>query len=145
MRFWDSSALVPLCLAEPGTPDALAVLREDPVPVVWWASPVECWSAFARLERERRLAAKDVAAARKTLRQLQQAWVEVLPTEHVREHASRLLRMHPLRGADALQLAAALVWAGTPPRDAAFVTRDTRLGEAARLEGFGVLPASLVG
>ena len=40
---------------------------------------------------------------------------EVLPAEAVREQAARLLRLHPLRAADALQLAAALVWADSPP------------------------------
>jgi hypothetical protein len=47
----------------------------------------------------------------------------------------RLLRVHPLRAAGALQLAAALEWAGAPP-DGELVTFDERLREAAVREGF---------
>ncbi|HSJ25022.1 MAG TPA: hypothetical protein VK929_10160 [Longimicrobiales bacterium] len=60
--------------------------------------------------------------------------------EHVRTTAMRLLRTHPLRAADALQLAAALAWAPAPAGDV-FVTLDERLATAATLEGFTVLPA----
>ena len=55
--------------------------------------------------------------------------------DSVREQAIRLLRLHPLRAADSLQLAAALEWAGSPP-DGAFVTFDERLRVAAAREGF---------
>ncbi len=66
-------------------------------------------------------------------------WTEVLPSDEVRARARRLLRVHALRAADALQLAAALVWAGSPAGHG-FVTYHERLGLAARLEGFTVLP-----
>jgi hypothetical protein len=59
----------------------------------------------------------------------------VQPGDLVREQALRLLRVHTLRAADALQLAAALEWAGAPT-DADFVTFDDRLREAAVREGF---------
>lgn len=139
MRFWDSSAIIPLCLSQPASPAAQALLREDPAMVAWWGSPVECWSAFARLRREGVLDETAVQAATERLDALRQAWVEVLPTEQVRTHAARLLRTHPLRAADALQLAAALVWAGTPPQGTSLVTFDRRLAQAARSEGFQVL------
>lgn len=139
MRFWDSSAIIPLCLSQPASPAAQALLREDPAMVAWWGSPVECWSAFARLSREGALDETAVKAATERLDTLRQAWVEVLPTEHVRTHAARLLRTHPLRAADALQLAAALLWAGTPPQGASLITFDRRLAQAARSEGFQVL------
>ncbi|MFC1791802.1 hypothetical protein ACFL0I_04985 [Gemmatimonadota bacterium] len=58
----------------------------------------------------------------------------------MQERAVRLLRVHALRAADALQLSAALVWAGSP-RGAELVTYDERLALAARLEGFRVVPA----
>ena len=58
------------------------------------------------------------------------------PSAKVREHARRLLLRHPLRAADALQLAAALTWALDRPREHALCTLDTRLAEAAKGEGF---------
>jgi predicted nucleic acid-binding protein len=73
------------------------------------------------------------------LRTLQDAWTEILPGEEVRAHAGRLLRLHPLRSVDGLQLAAALVWAGTPP-GGEIVVFDRRLQEVAYLEGLTPRP-----
>ena len=47
-------------------------------------------------------------------------------------------RSSALRAADALQLAAALVWAKQLPRKRLFVCFDGRLAEAAGKEGFTV-------
>jgi hypothetical protein len=73
------------------------------------------------------------------MRTLQNGWIEVAPSEEVRQQAQRLLRVHPLRAADAFQLAAALVWAG-PSSDATLVTFDERLARTARLEAFTIAP-----
>lgn len=77
--------------------------------------------------------------ARDNLRALQESWTEIQPGEEIRSHAGRLLRLHPLRAQDALQLAAALVWAGSPPAGQ-IVVFDRRLQEAARLEGLTPVP-----
>ncbi|MBI3998316.1 MAG: PIN domain-containing protein [Armatimonadetes bacterium] len=139
MRFWDASALVPLCLDQPASATARALLREDPAMVAWWGSVLECWSAFARLRRDGVLLVDEEERARTLLRALQDAWTEIQPGEEVRGHAARLLRMHPLRSLDALQLAAALVWAGSPPAGE-IVVFDGRLEDAARLEGLTPRP-----
>lgn len=135
MRFWDSSALVPLVLNEPQTRWARGLLDADDEIVVWWGSAVECGSAIARLHRDGRLTHAAERDARSVLDLLRGSWFEVQPGDSVREQALRLLRLHPLRAADALQLAAALEWAGTPA-DGAFVTLDDRLRDAASREGF---------
>lgn len=134
MRFWDASALVPLCVDQPESTRLGALLQEDPDIVVWWGSVIECWSAFARLRREGVFQVDDEDAARGLLHTLRASWIEILPSEDVHAHAGRLLRLHPVRSADALQLAAALVWAGDPP-SGEIVAFDQRLLEAARLEG----------
>lgn len=139
MRFWDASALVPLCVDQPESPGVKALLDEDRAMVVWWGSVVECWSAFARLRREGVFSVGDEEQARGLLLTLQESWVEMLPSEDVRVHAGRLLRVHPIRSSDALQLAAALVWAGSPP-SGEIVGFDRRLQEAARLEGLTARP-----
>lgn len=145
MRFWDSSAIAALSLEESRSPDVDRIAREDPEVAVWWATPLECASAIARHRRAGALSPADEAAALEILDRLSSAWVEIQPGQLVRSHAFRLLRIHPLRAADALQLAAALVWAGTPATGpvpgAGLVTLDGRLAEAARLEGLAVLPA----
>ena len=135
MRFWDASALVPLVLEQPRTAQARALLRADSELVVWWGSPIECASAIARLHRDGQLTAREEARARALLTTLRASWFEVQPGDAVREQALRILRLHPLRAADALQLAAALEWAGSPP-EGTFVSFNERLGAAAHREGF---------
>ena len=104
--------------------------------LAWWGSRVECASALARLERDALLDGKDVALAFDRLKQLADCWHEIEPSEIVRENAVRFLRVHPLRAADALQLAAAFVAAERRPSSLELVTLDGRLAEAALKEGF---------
>jgi hypothetical protein len=61
---------------------------------------------------------------------------EIEPSEIVRESALRFLRVHPLRAADALQLAAAFTASERRPASLQVVTLDERLADAARKEGF---------
>ncbi len=135
MKFWDSSALVPLILEQPRSTEARDLLEEDDEIVAWWASSIECASAIARLHRDGQLNASAVRDARALLDMLRKSWFEVQPGDAIREQALRLLRVHPLRAADAMQLAAALEWAGAPP-EGDLVTFDERLREAAVREGF---------
>ena len=139
MRFWDASAVVPLCVTESESERIRDLLRQDTDMIVWWAVRVECASALAGLRRSGQLGRSDDEAANAVLSGLSDAWHEVLPGSRVRRHALRLLRLHELRASDALQLAAATEWAGFPPVGE-IVTLDRRLAEAARLEGFAVLP-----
>lgn len=144
MRFWDTSALVPLLLDQPATARVVGLLDEDPEIVAWWGTPLECASAAARLRREDRLTLDQEEAVLALLERLAESWYEILPSEEVRERAGRLLRVHALRAADALQLAAASTWSGGA-KGAELVTFDERLGKAARLEGFRALPTAPTG
>lgn len=139
MRYWDSSAIVPLLAPQSSTAAAESLLQSDAAMLVWWGTTVECISALARLERERLLAPFEVVAAQARLRALADVWNEVLPHVRVRATAERLLRLHPLRAADALQLAAALEVAGVQPALTEFVCFDQRLCEAAAREGLQVI------
>jgi len=116
-------------------------MRQDPAAAVWWSAPVECASAVARLEREAGMSRDDAARATNRLSAAALAWTEVAPTDRVRDQAMRLLRLHTLRAADALQLAAALVLADFDPKTLPFVTLDARLAAAAEREGFQVVGA----
>ena len=140
MKYWDSSAVVPLLLVEPGSEDLMALLEDDPVMLAWWGTRVECTAAVARREREGALGVAAAGAALERLHALAAQWHEVLPGDGIRTTAERLLRVHPLRSADGLQLAAAIVAAEHEPRTLAFVSLDERLTEAAGREGFVVHP-----
>lgn len=142
MRFWDASALVPLVLREPQTDAVAALLEPDPEIASWWGSPVECASAAARLRRDGALSVAEEGRMLSAIDLLRSSCHEIQPGEELQRTAMRLLRVHALRAADALQLAAAITWGGSPPFEGAeLVTLDGRLAEAATLEGFRVLPA----
>ena len=140
MKFWDASAIVPLCLREPTSPSVRRIAEQDGALVVWWGTPVECCSAFARLRRDGLLSRAGEDQARRLLGRLADGWTEVEPSREVRENAGRVLLLHPLRAADSLQLAAALLWTRGRPAGRDLVCLDERLREAATREGFTVLP-----
>jgi predicted nucleic acid-binding protein len=106
--------------------------------LVWWATEIECVSALARRERERELEVDAVQDALSRLDELKAFWNEIEPTEIVRHNARRLLRVHNLRGADSLQLGAALVASEGRPETLEILTLDTRLADAAQREGFSI-------
>ena len=138
MKFWDSSALVPLLLDEPNSAALRALLKSDQDIHVWWATSLECTSAIVRRERHGDLDSQGVSAALQRLRFLAAGWNEVTPSEPVRTIAARLLRVHPLRVADSLQLAAAIQVADGRAAELPFVSLDERLNEAADREGFPI-------
>lgn len=140
MRFWDSSAIIPLCLKERSSEAVHGLMKEDEDIVVWWTTHTECLSALSRRKREGVLTSDNEREARAVLDALASAWSEIQPTETVRLRAERLLAIHPLRTADAFQLAAALIWAQETPQGLEFVCLDHNLREGALKEGFSMQP-----
>lgn len=139
MRFWDSSAIVPLLVAEELTPSVQKLCREDPEILVWWGTEVECVSAVARLVRGGQMEERAAAESLRRMQAIGAGWHQVEPTELVREAAKRYLRVHDLRAADAMQLAAALIASENRPPTLPFVCLDDRLAIAAGREGFPVI------
>ncbi len=139
MRFWDTSALASLSSDEVRSPFARAILQDDDRMVVWWGTPVEFVSMLARHERTGNLTSSEFSEHFRYLKALSAGWVEIQPSPSLRRLAQRLLRTHPLRAADALQLAAALTAADGDPTTLGFVCFDRRLNQAAEREGLEVL------
>lgn len=135
MRFWDTSALVPILVEEETTVGVRDLLRADPAIMISWTTRVECASALCREER----AGVSIDEAWQRLEVLAASWHVVEPTERLRQVAVRLLRVHPLRAADAFQLAAAIVASEGEPRTLPLVTLDDRLADAATREGFPIV------
>ncbi|MSO48334.1 MAG: PIN domain-containing protein [Acidobacteria bacterium] len=138
--FWDSSAVVPLLVAEAQSEGLAALLAEDKEMTFWWATPLECQSAIHRRHREKPMDGAILGAATDRLRAIVEHADSVSPTDEVRRRAARLVAVHPLRAADALQLAAALIWCEEQPHGETFVCLDARLRDAAHREGFDVRP-----
>jgi len=143
VRFWDSSAIVQLYLEQGLQKFARRLYVEDDEVVIWWATPVECVSAFLRYHREGGLSEEQVNRVLRRFSAHSRRWDQILPVPVLREEAQRLLRRHSVRAADALQLAAAWLAADQKPESLEFVSLDQRLKLAAEKEGYRVLaPAS---
>lgn len=136
--FWDSSALVPLCIRQSASRQALLYLKKFDL-VVWWAAHVEVHSAICRLHREHLISDPDKQGALARLRLLSRGWKEVFPDDQVRDLAAESLDKYVLRAADALQLAASLIWCQKRPARRNFICSDRRLAQAADAAGFLVL------
>ena len=140
MAFWDASAIVPLCCSQSGSAQGRRLRRELKRMVVWWGTPLEARSAFARLVLDGDMTHEERTDAIRLLGQLRVTWDEILPTEKVRSLAEGLPDAHQLRAADAAQLAAALVWCRERPKQRPLVCFDERLRVAASALGFSVRP-----
>jgi predicted nucleic acid-binding protein len=136
--FWDASALVPLCVPMQNPRNGRRLLREY-TPIVWWGSALEILSALTRLRRQSFLTDPQFNAARARLGALRTTWREIQPSDRLRDLAQERLDRQELRAADALQLAAALVWCNQQPRNRPFLCRDVKLREAARNLGFLII------
>ena len=133
--FWDTSALVPLCVRQGMTPRAIALYKIHDA-VVWWATPVEIASALARLVRMKQLDSGDWTKARKLAKRLADSWSVIQPSDALRAKSTQLVDRYDLRAADSFQLAAALEWCEDAPQGRVFLTADQKLRDAALLSGF---------
>ena len=140
MKYWDSSALLPLIIGESQSLAMQSVYRQDPDVFSWWGSRVELVSALARRRRSGESSEEEFQAAYSRWEALVGPIQDVGPSDLVRETARRLLLVYPLRAADSLQLAAAVVLRQRAVEPFDFVTLDRRLAEAAVAEGFRIIP-----
>lgn len=135
-HFWDASAVVPLLVPEGATDILNALYGRNPRILTWWGTRVEVRSALERRGREPVPFDSEFAESR--LRVVRAVWNEILPSEAVRLNAEQLLREHPLRAADALQLSAAIDASGGDLATFPFVTLDRQLARAAQRVGFSL-------
>jgi len=138
VKFWDSSALVPLLVEEKDTIPLRDLYLGEPGTITWWGTAVECVSAVSRREREGLLSLDATLRALERLDALASRWHRIEPVDAVLETSRRFLRVHPLRAADSLQLAAAFLASEGRPSTLEFVCLDDRLRIAAQREGFPV-------
>ena len=140
MRFWDSSAIIPLIVQEEQSKYCIHAYRADSDILVWAMSKVEVFSALCRRVRDGALGPASLDSAALRMNSLFESIYEVDAIQRVKDRAMRLLRVHPLRTADALQLAAVMVGTEENVRRLPFMCFDDRLAAAARLEGYEVNP-----
>ena len=141
MRYWDASGIVSLCARDGHYEIAGPLINDDGEIVTWWGTLTEGFSAFARLKRSGEMSGGKELSSGMRLRELAGNWIEIQPSDALRELANKALWRHELKAMDAFQLAAALVWGNGRGDGLEFVTFDQRLARAAAWEGFKVLPA----
>jgi predicted nucleic acid-binding protein len=133
--FWDSSAIVPLCVRQTST-TATQALGESYRMAVSWFAPVEVRGAIARLVRMGLATSNDQVQGLALLDIYRTDWHEVVLGPGVRQKAEDFVERFPLRAADALQLGAAWAWCQGHPRGRPFISGDAQLLDAARQLGF---------
>lgn len=137
MRYFDTSALVKQYLQEAGSKIVLELLRTGEKVYTASLTYAETHAAFGRRTREGRL---NRDTSRRLALRFDKDWESydvVILSETVLRLARQLLYRHPLRSADAIHLASALLLARTSPTPRwAFVCADSRLCEAAEAQGF---------
>jgi uncharacterized protein len=139
VKFWDTSALAPLVLDEPATSAMRELVAKDPDVIIWILSSVELLSMLGRLGRQTPELADLLPGVRLDAMDLFRHWATVTHVDGVKRRAERLVGVHPLSAADAMQLGAALLASGDRPETLPFVTLDRHLARAAQLEGFRVV------
>ena len=139
LSFWDTGALVALCCPHPSAIQARRMARQTRKFVIWWGTSVELSSAFSQLVRVGKLKEQDLKHALTHKTMLRRSWLEIQPSERLRDIAESLPERYGLRASDALQLAAALVWSKEKPRHRPFVSFDQRLAHAAAKAGFHII------
>jgi predicted nucleic acid-binding protein len=115
------------------------MLARDRDVVVWMMTSVEILSALGRVGRMSSELADLLPGARADVMDLVTRCATVTDVDGVRRRAERLVSVHPLSAADALQLGAGLLASGDRPETLAFVTLDQQLARCAKLEGFRVV------
>jgi predicted nucleic acid-binding protein len=140
LEVWDASAVLCLLLNQKAADQLEAISATDEGVALWWGTRVEAVSCVCRLRHANTVGEGELTELLAAIERVSAEASEIEPSNEVRSTACRLLRVHELRAADALQLAAALVWAGHNPSGHGFVCLDRRLRQAAEREGFVVLP-----
>jgi predicted nucleic acid-binding protein len=135
--FWDTSALIPLCVTQPQSPFAEALYARYSI-IAWWATEVEIRSGLTRLLRMGSIPQSQFLAGKQLAQTLVRSWHSVQASNPITAEACSLLELHSLRAGDALQLGAALEAFTQKPQGQVFITSDQRLADAARLTGFAV-------
>lgn len=135
--FWDSSALIPLCIKQPQSKTAEVFYVKFSV-AAWWGTEVEIRSGLTRLKRMGEIGVDQFEHAKALAGKIIDSWEPIRWQIDLAGNACKLLELHPLTAADAMRLAAALEACEHMPQGYAFITGDQRLAEAARQTGFAV-------
>ncbi len=136
--YLDTSALVKLCVHETGTPLAVALWEGADALASSRIADTEVRSVVATAQRIGRIDAAPAQLALERWDKIRAGLYTVEVSAQVSERASDLVTKRPIRAADGIHLASALLLDDVP--DLLFAAWDKRLAAAARMEGLTILP-----
>jgi predicted nucleic acid-binding protein len=138
MVYFDSSAVVALYVAQAISPNARSTRRTAGALATSWLTYAEVLATLRLMGRRRLLTTASEQLAISRFLVDWSSFQRLLLDRRVAAHVRRLLSAHPLKGADAVQLASALILArraadgGVP---FSFATDNRTLARAAMAEG----------
>lgn len=136
--FWDTSALLLLCVRQAESPTYQRWWQRSDRIVVWWGTTVEMRSALSRLARGREITPQGLQFALTRMEAMRPQWRAIAPSEKLRDRAEGLPDAYGVKALDAFQLAAALIWCQEKPKGRLFLCDDAQLSAAASQAGFTV-------
>ncbi|MGD8794679.1 MAG: type II toxin-antitoxin system VapC family toxin [Anaerolineae bacterium] len=141
--YLDASALVKRYVAEAGSAEVSAAISQAMATGTALISRAEVAAALAKAVRVSALTREEAIAALQVFRNDWADLVRIQVTEMVVARADALAWDHGLRGYDAVQLAAALVWQDALGEQVTLATFDQDLWSAAGSAGLQAYPADL--
>ncbi|MBE3038042.1 MAG: type II toxin-antitoxin system VapC family toxin [Chloroflexi bacterium] len=143
--YLDTSALVKCYVKESGSVETGAAVEEALLVGTVVLSRVEISAAFAKAVRMGSLMKREARAALEKFREEWKDLVRIQVTDVLVNRADAYAWEHGLRGYDALQLTAAVIWQETLGEMITFATYDAHLMRAAAKEGLTPFPSKSVG
>jgi uncharacterized protein len=138
--YFDTSALVKLYFAEADSEAVLELWSKASLLTSSQLLYAEMGATFARKRREQAPSAALLDHARKTFLVDWVNLVRIALDDDIHRRTDDLLGRHPLRGADAVHLASALLVRDVLQEPLTFACADVRLIDAARAEGLLIAP-----
>ena len=138
--FFDTSAMIKRYLAENGS-DAVSELWANASLIA--ASQIlyaEMIATFARKRREEPKNTQSIDQMQEAFRADFQTMTRIAVNDDVHRRVDELLGRHPLRGADTVHLASAVLVHDVLQERVTFACADVGLANAARAEGFDIAP-----
>ena len=133
--FFDTSALVKRYVSEASSSAVLALWTTSSVLAVSQILYAEITAAFARRRRESPSSAQVLDDAQRVFKGDWETLRRIAVDDEVNQRVDSLLRRYPLRGADSIHLASALLLRDLLQSDVTFACADGALVAAAKQEG----------
>jgi predicted nucleic acid-binding protein len=140
--YLDTSALVKRYFRETYS-EKVASLWQDAAEIA--TSSVAFAEAMASFYRKKREAALGDEIMRQLVDDFHKDWfglIRIQVTDELNDYINRVLKVHPLRGFDAIHLASALILHERIPEALLFVCFDQKLAAAATAEGLETVPSN---